>query len=221
MVVIALGWWYGPPLIHKAKLAFYERKVAGYTAPASRVVYEEDPSLWPALLAQLGYRQFIAGGAGWNNYVGYTAGPVQSLAQAGPITPLGATALFAHTRRTPAGHECVVVVWMAYNGIRANAQGATPDNQVQITLRASTVKDARMLSGQFLPLWIAPQSIAENRTTPLYARIYAGQVDPADSSHFTISYQIGQYTDQLDGYLRDDGNVVIHPRQHQHMLNPK
>src|SRR6185436_16684140 len=79
--LLGLGWWAGPRVIRIAKLAFYQRQVARYSAPANRVVYEEDPSRWPVLLAQAGYRQFTAGGAGWNNYVGYTAGPVQSLAQ--------------------------------------------------------------------------------------------------------------------------------------------
>jgi hypothetical protein len=217
----ALAWSYGPWFIRRAQFALYERRVARYTAPASRVVYEEDPSLWPGLLAQPGYRQMTATSPGWSSFVGYIASPVEDLARAVPISPLGGTAIFAHELRNPSGQRRIVVIWLAYNGIRSNAQGATPDNQVYLSLCTSFVQDAKLLRAVMQPTAIAPKSVAENRTTPLYARLYAGQVDPADASHFTIAYQIGEYSDQLDGYLLNDDSVQLQPRKYQEMGNPK
>jgi len=69
--------------------------------------------------------------------------------------------------------------------------------------------------------WIAPQSVAENRQAPLYARIYAGQIDPNDATHFTIPFEIGDYSDVLDGYLRNDETVILRPHKFDNPLNPK
>src|SRR5207237_5055150 len=43
--------------------------------------------------------------------------------------------------------------------------------------------------------------------TPFPLRIYAGQPDPADESHFTIAYEINDQKDILDGYLQNDGSI--------------
>jgi hypothetical protein len=40
-------------------------------------------------------------------------------------------------------------------------------------------------------------------------RIYAGQVDPADASHFAIRYESGGQTKIADGKLGDDGQVHL------------
>ena len=44
---------------------------------------------------------------------------------------------------------------------------------------------------------------------PYHTRIYAGQPDPADESHFTIAYEIGNKKDIIDCYLQDDGTVTF------------
>jgi len=43
-------------------------------------------------------------------------------------------------------------------------------------------------------------------------RIYAGQVDPADPSHFTIAYEREAARGTIDGYLREDDRVEFVPR---------
>jgi hypothetical protein len=218
--LVIAGVWRGPAAYRRLLIAYLERQARGYVAPAERVVYEEDPGRWPALLARPGYRSHPPSSPGWNGSVTYSADPVGRLAQAAELR-LSPAALFAHARRTPSGRERLVVVWVASNAVRATAQGATPDNQVQITLFTSVVDGGVMVREARAAPWIAPQSLAENRQTPLYARLYAGQADPADPSHFTIAFEIGDHRDVLDGYLRDDDKVVLRPRNHEHMLNPK
>jgi hypothetical protein len=44
-------------------------------------------------------------------------------------------------------------------------------------------------------------------------RIYCGQVDPRDSSHFTIVYEMWGQRDTLDGYLEDYDYVTLKPRR--------
>ena len=43
-------------------------------------------------------------------------------------------------------------------------------------------------------------------------RIFAGQPDPADASHFTIRYQLWGQEDIIDGKLQDDDRVTLIPR---------
>jgi hypothetical protein len=43
-------------------------------------------------------------------------------------------------------------------------------------------------------------------------RFFAGQADPADPSHFTIKYEYNGQPGGIDGWLRDDGSVVLEPR---------
>jgi hypothetical protein len=43
-------------------------------------------------------------------------------------------------------------------------------------------------------------------------RIFAGQADPADGSHFTIPYQLDGNAGTIDGRVRDDG-IVLRPRE--------
>jgi hypothetical protein len=218
--LVLLGAWRGPAAVHRLHVAYREHEAETYRAPPDRVVYEEDPARWPALLAQRNYRNYNASSPGWNSFVGYTVPEVHRLAQAGPLR-LGATAVFCHARKSASGRERLVVVWLAANGVRCNAQGALPDNQVQITFITSVVDGGTVVSEHFTPLWVAPQSVAENRQTPLYARLFAGQPAIADPTHFTIAFDLDQYNDVIDGHLRDDDRVVLRPRNHEHMFNPK
>ena len=43
-------------------------------------------------------------------------------------------------------------------------------------------------------------------------RIYAGQPDLNDESHFTIPYEIDGKTDVIDGWLMPDDSVKLEPR---------
>lgn len=53
-----------------------------------------------------------------------------------------------------------------------------------------------------------------NHVTPQNLRIYAGQLDPTDGSHFTIRYEQWGQTDTLDGWLKNDGSgVSVAPRK--------
>lgn len=43
-------------------------------------------------------------------------------------------------------------------------------------------------------------------------RLYAGQADPADASHFTIAYDHDGQTGVIDGWLKPDGSIVLKPQ---------
>ena len=43
-------------------------------------------------------------------------------------------------------------------------------------------------------------------------RVFAGRRDPSDASHFTIEYIVGGRAGMIDGGLKDDGSVLLEPR---------
>jgi hypothetical protein len=47
---------------------------------------------------------------------------------------------------------------------------------------------------------------------PPNVRIFAGQPDPADASHFTIRYQMWGREDIIDGRIDDQEQVSFRPR---------
>jgi hypothetical protein len=44
-------------------------------------------------------------------------------------------------------------------------------------------------------------------------RLFAGQLDPNDASHFTIDYVIGDQKGVIDGWLKEDGSVLLQKRE--------
>ena len=220
LAVALLVVWRGPAVARWAHVRYLEQRAQAHRAPPDRVVYEEDQARWPELLARPGYRAAWASGPGWNTYVGHVPPEFERLARAAGLRFGGAT-IFCHARRTPSGRKRLVVVWLGNNGVRPDAQGATPDNQVRIDFHTTVVDGGKVLSEGRINLWVAPQWVAENRQTPLYARLYAGQPALADETHFTIAFDLDQYNDVIDCYLRDDNTVLLAPRNHLHMLNPK
>ena len=43
-------------------------------------------------------------------------------------------------------------------------------------------------------------------------RLFTGQPDPADPTHFTLTLRYKSQTATLDGWLRDDDTILIEPR---------
>ncbi len=212
--VTVATWWKGPGIYHRGMVMYFLHEAKVYSAPPDQVVYEEDPAQQARLLKLPHYHLLPSGNSSWNSYVAYWVPPLDGLTKMDWTVRAAPWALFVHERRSPAGHRRLVVIWTAGNGIRPTATGATPDNQVGVML-VGTVIDGTSSNEVALQEWLAPQSVAENRTTPLYLRFYAGQPDAADPSHFTIRYQIGDYSDALDGYLEDNDNIALFPRNYR------
>lgn len=219
VALVGLGIWRGPAAARRVHVTYREHQARSYRAPPDQVVYEEDPARWAALLALPGYRTVAGGSPGWISYMGLGVPEVDRLARAGELR-LGGTVVFCHGMQTPSGRQRLVVVWLANNGVRPDATGATPDNQVRIDFCTATVAGGKLLHEGRINLWVAPRSVAENRQSPLYARLYAGQPALADPTHFTIAFDLDLYNDVIDGHLRDDDTIVLSPRNHLHPLNP-
>ena len=220
VTLVALCAWQGPGVYRRAERAYWQRQVANYRAPPDTVVYEEDPDQWPALLGRPGYFQARIQHP-FSPAVGHSPAAVTRFLAAHELSSRGGDGLvFAHALRSPSGNQRVVFVWLAAHGTRAGGLDVSPEAWMRMDFRTG-VWDGTSLHLHWAQPWVAPDDAAEKLTSPLYARLCAGQPDPADPSHFTVAFEMREYFDVIDGYLRDDDTVVLRPRGYDHPDNPK
>lgn len=202
---------YGPRVLGQVKMLYHQRQCLRYEAPPDQVVYDEDPAAVEAMAGRDGYNMIPDPSRG-------------RLASAQAYVPTcwqrfhaesGAT-LFLHERHAGAGGTGparVVAVerppggWLPF--------GHPLDLQVSVIAPVGltgTPSDCQ-------PPYELKRLLRTLRTSgfPIYiqgppVRFYAGQVDPADLSHFTIRYAIGGQSGTVDGWLQADDTVRIQIR---------
>jgi hypothetical protein len=192
-IVIAgtLAWLWWP----QVRASYYERQCRAYTTPADQVMYAEDAAQTAARYPQQPSRRYVP------------LSNRQPIASKAVIPPCwrdflmvkgtscnGNAILFLHERRSPAGNRALVAVeFNGWGALRAwqfcyhiyRTNGST-FGYCPIDLRHD----------------IAPGSL----------KLFAGQPDQADSSHFTIGYAIGALPGVLDGWLQDDKSIRLQVR---------
>ena len=113
---------------------------------------------------------------------------------------------FLGQRISPAGHRRLVCVEFA------PGRDFLP-NPRQNSQCAVAVTPATWTTPPSSPVWQGHFDGPSTFAFPLPSmRIYAGQPDPKDASHFTIRYQMMSRQDFIDGWLKDDDSVVLHLR---------
>jgi hypothetical protein len=219
LVFLAAGvtaWRFGPPLWRQARTLYWQRQCANFALPPDQVVYEEDPSATAALIAKGGeYGQYAAPGA-----------PGQLQAQ--PINPTPpAAAVFIPKcwpafrglipGRMPYGSSGGAVLFLhelvAKNGVhRIVAIEHAPSLQTQMfvcgyDINATVISPAAGLKSPaaFMQTMYDIDMLTALNQPAQKLRIYAGQIDPADPSHFTIRYEQWGQTDVVDGRLDPTG----------------
>jgi hypothetical protein len=136
--------------------------------------------------------------------------------------------VFAHRLRNPSGQERLVVVWASVGESRMRALLPPNGDNDAPTLEADTYIPA-MTTGALLGKRLTQvpnpaEDLPDGRLTwtqlpeNFHARIYAGQLDPADESHFTIDFElhVGSRYDEpqikingvVDGWLVADNDVA-------------
>ncbi|MDB5303396.1 MAG: hypothetical protein JWM97_945 [Phycisphaerales bacterium] len=205
---------YVPRMNRRLELLRSQGLAMTYTAPADHVVYERDPLKAAALLrASSNYWALD-----WPSDNGHATPPSRALNPYGAVvdfapawgdfyrlaSPPGrntGAVIFLHKLRSPAGHERLVGVdgflSLGIAGLRLNACVFQPGT---LFSRPEFVSDG------------VNYSLEEMGELPA-RRVYAGQLDPADPSHFTILYETAEGTGVIDGWLMDDDNVKF--KQHE------
>ncbi|MDB5332053.1 MAG: hypothetical protein JWP03_3204 [Phycisphaerales bacterium] len=208
----ALAIRYGPRLNQRLDLLRCQRAAMGYSAAADHVVYERDPARSTALLRTSSdyWAVYPSDGrprvppshmlAESNVVVDFPPAWRDFYELASPPGRNVGAVLFLHKLRSPGAHERIVAV----DGF---ATGAA---------------DLRLALAVFEPGSLAarPRIISDMESNSLQKigdlraeRVYAGQLDPADPSHFTILYQTANGNGTLDGWLKDDDSVKF--EQHE------
>jgi hypothetical protein len=139
------------------------------------------------------------------------------------------TCLFLHERRSPAGHDRLVRVDVSalWEGF-ATGIGSTTSYRFEGTSikPASAVTKPHPFPSQRSALVVYWTNYLLK--DPGFFRFFTGRPDPADPSHFTIDYEVGNafhwpissdpapmptvIHGTIDGWLRDDETVLLKPR---------
>jgi hypothetical protein len=202
LAVTAAGASWGPGVYRRASLLYWQRQCLGYAAPADQLVYESDPLAGSALRAADRHYQFIPTGWGAPRKPVATGYLPDCWTRFGKASPGFAIAtqpvLFLHELKTRSGQPRLVAVAGAFNPTELPLFISGHDVQV-LTIEPGTWKTLpqNRTGGIALSVLSGPQP------QPPHLRIYAGQPDPADPSHFTIRYEVDGVEHIVDGWLRD------------------
>jgi hypothetical protein len=211
---------HGPRTYERARLLYWQHRCLTYTPPPGQVVYDrpDDPPVTVVLRGCVPTRQFAAGSPGtaapvpkcWAELsaaAGWAPGTSPSTGPAGAAGPAGRPIAFLHERRTPAGRRRLVVLWYDPDPIDGNPASGFAGLDAAVMVRPATWDrpsdevslTPSSLSGTF--------GIVQWR--PAF-RLYAGEPDPADESHFTLRYEAGGEAGTIDGWLKDpEANDVV------------
>ena len=212
-------WQWGPNAWRQARLLYWQRQCMTFSAPADMVVYEEEPGAVARLLHVPAYTPYVppsfsqsastAQAAAFEPSCWTTLNSVLPPLMRAYVRGYGIGAfIFLHERISPGGHRRLVCLNYA------------PD---RTNLSPSFVNGFNYWSWAFSPATWTTTLTGKDRvygydimtSTPLHpplVRIFAGQPDPNDPSHFTIRYQMWGQEDVLDGRLLDNDDVSLTPR---------
>jgi hypothetical protein len=189
-----------------AEILYYQHQCMTYTAPADLVVCDVDPDAVKTLLGRPGYKGIIAAFHGnepkdhnsvifapweWSEFrLSMTGSPTPSW------HPIGAVA-FLHEMRSKSGNRRLVCVTIIPRPIGMSMTVKRNDLNIEV-FNIGTLRS--------LPMNLKPLNRQFDLPTN---RVFAGQIDPADSSRFTIRYEAGNDSGTVQGYLRDDDEIEI------------
>jgi len=192
---------YGPQTYRQARFLYLQHQCLAYTAPVDQVVYDENS---PERLKQPGY---IAMRTAATPVAAYIAPPLQTIG--GVLPPIGTGAgrtagsgatLFLHERRNAAGQSRLILVQ------RNPVPCLSPTFRYPMGLEVFVFDPATwQTASRSLLDWRG--GYCENHTDDL--RIFAGQIDADDASHFTIRYEVKGKSGLIDGRLNKTGDGVI------------
>jgi hypothetical protein len=183
-----------------------ERACLGYSAAADQVVYEEAPEL---------VKRYLSDGGEWvdlsraaDRCGAAASGRVPAcwttLTGGREVAPLGPAAaiVFLHERQTPAGARELVVV--AYDG-KMRLPWPTPGGWTISSIALSASVKSPEVQGAPLTRWhgTARRLDAEPFVAMYSLRLYAGQPDALDPTHFTIRYDLDGRPGTIDGWVLD------------------
>jgi hypothetical protein len=193
-VAMSAVWW-APPAWNRARLLYVQRQCMRYAAPDGQLICAEPlpyggqtPPFTVAATDPNCFSEFV--GRGWG--AAGTPIRVRAIVQ-GPV-------LFLHERRSKSGVRRLVVV-------RRTPPGGRMSWDIPLSFNVTLIEPAGLsgpprMDGFDLPDAVPPR-FGDGSPNPPLLRLFAGQPDPADESHFTIEYEVDADRGTIDGWLRD------------------
>ena len=224
LVVGYLGYRFAPWAWREARVLYWQRQCLGYRFGDGEVVYEEEPAAAALLLARS------------SQYAPY---PLNRSASPGVSSPVKAAArvpscwtqydrlvgrasvqagrsfgavIFLHERISPSGHHRLVFVRYFPETDTFTSSFIQGYNIEQLVLTPQTLTHPVV----FAPRTYVIRVLSGVPAHPPLVRMYGGQPDPADPSHFTVRYQMWGKEDVIDGRLDDQDQVTLIPRNPPH-----
>jgi hypothetical protein len=182
-----LGLWiFWKPIREQVVLRYWQHRCTNFSEPPDRVVWEEDPDELRRLKTMPNsYRIYDFK---TRTFAFRVPPPEYAHTQFGQWGP---GPVFIHGRRGPDGVERLVVVGL--------------DNAFNVGVVPYAIPPSghlRMNAGG-IGLALEPTDIR---------RVFAGQPDPKDESHFTIEMEVNGQRSTIDGWLRGANQVTLLPR---------
>ena len=218
------AWRFGPTVLHQSQLLYWQRQCMKFSLPPDMVVCEENPTAAARLLKDSRYTPFTVRSVSdgldphlptvkaaalapqcWQSFrnAPYTNN-YRLIDSGGPVA-----VAFLGQRISPAGHRRLVCVEFAPGRDFLPSFGRSNYAVAVTPATWTTPPSSPVRQGYF--------DGAVTFESPLPSmRIYAGQPDPKDASHFTIRYQMMSRQDFIDGWLKDDDSVNLHLRALDH-----
>jgi len=200
-----------PPAWRQAKILYWQRQCMNYSAPPDQVVFDESPTATALIDSDLQYarlkllrdtyapepRKTVAAAFAPVCLKRFTSViPSIYTPQLLPI-PDGAV-LFLHERTTTSGRKALVTITYCPQDMGHTFQQRFT-NLYCSSLGAFAFRTSPAVNRPGLGEDIVPPEYVPSPNL----RIFAGQVDPADESHFTIRYEMWGQSDVMDGWLVD------------------
>jgi hypothetical protein len=199
--VLFTTWRWGPRLLMRVRINYWQHECLSYTAPADQVVYEDAISA-PALIWE-DSRPVGNGPSIESTCPNVMARSIRCWDKLCRITGRGATpaegVLFLHRRNDPSGKPWLVAVqfdnrsWnsLSFSGL---AVLRADDPSADIGFGGTHFVGAKFIGGE--------QPVEK-------LKIYAGQPDPSDPTRFTIPLELGKRKGTLVGTVIEAGGVDL------------
>jgi hypothetical protein len=189
VAIVVCGWIMLPRYWRNAQAALRDRQWMAYTRPPTRIAFEP---------AGLKAQELFQPGLG---YIMRPGGVFHDVDVAGfPDDPL-----FLHARRRPDGERRLVCVSIGYES----------GKPIRLQFEADVLVPATVAR----PGWRGPTVVSSlpQDAAGKPPRIYAGQPDAADETHFTMRYEFPEARNGvlkvrngvIHGYLRDNDTVEL------------
>jgi hypothetical protein len=207
LVVGLLVWRVGLPVYARLWTLYWQRRAIDYLQPADHLGYTERVEDAIGYPKGLGPGQRLGWGADPANTANFSAHqPPIPLAVRG----LNSGSLFLHERRAAGVGKPTRLVSVDVAGANRLAQLRPNPPPGLMMLYADVIelgtltRPPRVRWGRFVQL--------DGRLTEVPVgtlRIYSGQPDPADASHFTLAYETAEGRGTIDGWLMSDDSVKM------------